>query len=194
MQSSSENQEDYDLGNEDYDSNNILEMNTFAEFKNYETENVILNHLKKLHDNTNGKIFKIFYDSFVSKYPDDKVINGSSNENSITNKNIQITKTKLRGMLIKKNDDGIMSFLLIREEFEKIIKQKEEMIEKLIQNNFEIEEKIRGYERKSFDMDKQINDLKKQLNKKEAELKIDFLKNLESESEHNYFYYHYYFY
>jgi flagellar capping protein FliD len=191
MQSSSENQEDYDLGNEDYDSNNILEMNTFAEFKNYETENVILNHLKKLHDNTNGKIFKIFYDSFVSKYPDDKVINGSSNENSITNKNIQITKTKLRGMLIKKNDDGIMSFLFIREEFEKIIKEKEEMIEKLIQNNFEIEEKIRGYERKSFDMDKQINDLKQQLNKKEAELKIDFLKNLESESEHNYFYYYF---
>lgn len=185
MQLSSENQEEQDLGDEDYDSNKILEMKTFAEFKNYETENVILNHLKKLHDNTNEKIFKVFYDYFVSQYPDENDNNPkSSNESLMMNKNIQRTKTKLRGMLLKKNDDGIMSFLFIREEFEKIIKAKEEMIENLVKTNNQIEEKIRNYEKNSIDLEKQLSDIKKHLNKNEAELKIHFLENLETESNY----------
>lgn len=192
LQSSSEIQEMQDLGNEEYDSNKILEMKTFAEFKNYETENVILNHLKKLHDNTNDKIFKIFYDYFVSKYPDEKdKISQLSSENQMMNKNIQRTKTKLRGMLLKKNDDGIMSFLFLREEFEKIINEKEDMIENLTKVNTQIEDKIISSNRSSIDLEKQLNDLKKKFNKKEIELKIDFLQSLESESKLKITYYLY---
>lgn len=187
MQSSSLNQEEQDLGSEDYDSNKILEMKTFSEFKNYETENVILNHLKKLHDNTNEKIFKVFYDFFVSKYPDEKDTGVSSNENSSINKNGQRAKTKLRGMLLKKNDDGIMSFLFIREEFEKIIKDKEDLVEKLTKNILQMEEKIKDLETYSLEMEKQLSEIKKQLNKKEVEIKIEFLQNLESESNYIYF-------
>ncbi len=185
MQSLSENQREQDLDNQEYDSTKILEMNTFAEFKNYQTESVILNHLKKLHDNTNEKIFKIFYDYFVYKYPDENVnYEQSSNESPILNRNIQRTKTKLRGMLLKKNDDGILSFLFIREEFEKLIKEKEDMIENLTKTNKQIEEKIRSYDKNSIDSERKLSDLKKQLNKSEAELKVDFLLNLESESKY----------
>lgn len=183
MQSSNEIQEDQDLENEDFDSNKILEMKTFAEFKNYETENVILNHLKKLHDNTNEKIFKIFYDYFVSKYPDEKDAGVVLSDSSIINKNIQRTKTKLRGMLLKKNDDGIMSFLFIREEFEKIIKDKEDLVEKLSNINMDFKDKINSYEENLVELEKQLTDLKKQLNRREADIKIDFLQNLESESK-----------
>lgn len=182
MHSSFDNN-DQDLGNEDYDSNKILDMKTFSEFKNYETENVILNHLKKLHDNTNEKIFKIFYEYFLSKYPDENDKKEFLNENSLINKNIQRAKTKLRGMLMKKNDDGIMSFLFIREEFEKIIKEKEDIIDKLSYTNTQIEQKMKIFEKNSIYMEKQINEIQEQLNKKEAEIKIEFLQSLESESK-----------
>jgi len=188
MQSSSEYQDEEllqnnNLGNnelnEEYDSNKILEMKTFAEFKNYETENAILNHIKKLHDNMNEKIFKIFFDYFISKYPEEQE---NSAINSNLSKNIQRNKTKLRSMLLKKNDDGIMSYLFVREEFEKIIKEKEDLNNNLSKNNSELEEQIRKFRLNSDELESQIKELKNQLFKKEAELKFDYIKNLEVES------------
>jgi len=187
MQSTSEyNGDDHlkEMENEEYDSNKILEMKTFAEFKNYETENTILNHIKKLHENMNEKIFKIFYDFFYSKYPEEQeYINGVNNNSPSTNNKIQRSKTKLRGMLLKKNDDGIMSFLFIREEFEKILKEKEDLIDNLTNSNLVLEKKLNENKKNSENLDNQINDLKKQILRKEVEMNIDYIKNIDNESD-----------
>ncbi len=188
MQSISQYNYEDELNNGNKDSQNeqdyniILEMKTFSEFKNYETENSILNHIKKLFDNMNEKIFKIFFDFFYSLYPEENEFNINNTNSPLVNKNNNRSKTKLRGMLLKKNDDGIMSYLFIREEFEKILKEKENMINDSTKNNLYIEDKLKEYKLNKENLEIQLNELKNKINKNELLMNIEYFKNIQKES------------
>lgn len=174
------------------DSNKILEMKTFSEFKSYETENNILNHIKKLHDNLNEKIFQIFYDFF--KNASEKDINKknleflkSKDHNSNTSlRASQSSLTKIRGMLLNKREDGILSFIFIREEFEKMMNEKENLIESILLLNKNMNENTTAFNEKMQRLEEGIEELKTHLNRKESELKLEFLKNLEEDSKLSY--------
>ena len=147
------------------DYNKILEMKTFSEFKNYETENSIFIHIQNLHEKLNDKIMHIFLDFFIRNEKDkDKIM-------------------KFNSRLNGNKEDGIISYLFIREEFENILNDKEILLNKIMKKNSEIEIKLADYKTQYTKKDYEAKELKFKLSKKEVDLRFDYLNNLEKESK-----------
>jgi hypothetical protein len=143
-------------------------MKTFSEFKKYETENSIFIHIQNLHEKLNDKIMHIFLDFFI-RYEKDK-------------DKIMKFNSRLNG----NKEDGIISYLFIREEFENILNDKDISLNIINKKNIELEKKLESYKNQYYKKDDEAKELKFKLNKKEVDLRFDYLNNLERESKYIY--------
>jgi hypothetical protein len=139
-------------------------MKNFSEFKNYETENSLFLHIKNLSDKLNEKIKKIFFDFFANFEEDKNMLN------------------KFNTILNNKNDDGIMSYLLIREELQNKINFKDDEIKKLTNKISDLNINIKSLSEENYNINNELKEIKSKLFKKEIELKVEFLQNLEKDS------------
>lgn len=173
-------EEIFDVSLEENDYTKILAIKNFSEFKNYETENAIFIHIQNLFEKLNEKIMKIFFDFFTKNEKDENKI---LKFNPISNGNC---------------DDGIVSYLFIREEFENLLKEKkisinekenslkekENLLKEIRKINSELEKKNASYKTEYTKKDSEAKDLKFKLNKQEVDLRYNYINNLEKFSKY----------